>query len=118
MLRLRPLLTLSIAWLPAACATAKASFQPLGPSHPASPEAPELPIADPSACLREGDVATEAAPAVPAPAGAPAAAPGAYVCPMHPEISAAEPGRCSVCGMKLVPRPPQAPQEEEHPHDG
>ena len=26
-----------------------------------------------------------------------------YVCPMHPEVTAAEPGTCPKCGMKLVP---------------
>ena len=26
----------------------------------------------------------------------------AYVCPMHPEVTAAEPGTCPKCGMKLV----------------
>jgi FtsP/CotA-like multicopper oxidase with cupredoxin domain len=26
-----------------------------------------------------------------------------YVCPMHPEVTAAEPGTCPNCGMKLVP---------------
>ena len=27
---------------------------------------------------------------------------GAYVCPMHPEVTAAGPGRCPKCGMNLV----------------
>ncbi|HET9361509.1 MAG TPA: multicopper oxidase domain-containing protein [Vicinamibacterales bacterium] len=34
------------------------------------------------------------------------APPGAaveYVCPMHPEITSKQPGRCPKCGMKLVP---------------
>ena len=26
-----------------------------------------------------------------------------YRCPMHPEIRQAEPGRCPLCGMALVP---------------
>jgi FtsP/CotA-like multicopper oxidase with cupredoxin domain len=26
-----------------------------------------------------------------------------YVCPMHPQVTAAEPGSCPQCGMKLVP---------------
>ena len=25
-----------------------------------------------------------------------------YACPMHPEVTAAEPGTCPKCGMKLV----------------
>jgi hypothetical protein len=27
-----------------------------------------------------------------------------HVCPMHPEVRRAAPGRCPICGMKLVPR--------------
>jgi FtsP/CotA-like multicopper oxidase with cupredoxin domain len=38
--------------------------------------------------------------------GVPELPPGgtvAYVCPMHPEVTNDEPGRCPKCGMKLVP---------------
>src|SRR5262249_36685460 len=28
-----------------------------------------------------------------------------YVCPMHPDVVATEPGTCPQCGMKLVPAP-------------
>jgi len=27
-----------------------------------------------------------------------------YVCPMHPQVTSDEPGRCPICGMDLVPR--------------
>lgn len=27
-----------------------------------------------------------------------------YVCPMHPEVTAPGPARCSKCGMNLVPK--------------
>jgi FtsP/CotA-like multicopper oxidase with cupredoxin domain len=33
----------------------------------------------------------------------------AYVCPMHPEVTATEPGTCPRCGMKLVAAPAQTP---------
>ncbi len=39
--------------------------------------------------------------------GAPEPVPGttlAYVCPMHPDVSADQPGRCPKCGMKLLAR--------------
>lgn len=28
-----------------------------------------------------------------------------YVCPMHPEVRQAQPGRCPKCGMQLAPKP-------------
>jgi len=34
-----------------------------------------------------------------------------YVCPMHPEIRQDHPGNCSICGMKLLPQPKEAPKE-------
>jgi FtsP/CotA-like multicopper oxidase with cupredoxin domain len=38
----------------------------------------------------------------------PASAPAVYACPMHPEVTATEPGTCPKCGMKLVPVPAAA----------
>jgi FtsP/CotA-like multicopper oxidase with cupredoxin domain len=35
-----------------------------------------------------------------------------YVCPMHPEVTAAEPGICPKCGMKLVPSDAAPPAAE------
>jgi FtsP/CotA-like multicopper oxidase with cupredoxin domain len=46
-----------------------------------------------------------------------------YACPMHPEVTATEPGTCPKCGMKLVPSdatpaPPSEPhQGAAHSHD-
>jgi hypothetical protein len=33
-----------------------------------------------------------------------------FVCPMHPDVRAADPGSCSKCGMALVPLPNVAPR--------
>lgn len=119
MLSLRSLLpfTLSFVFL-SACASASGTYLPLGPDHPANALAPAVPITDPSAVLRPGSGAAppaEQAPTATVPASAPK---GAYVCPMHPEVTASEPGRCPQCGMKLVPRASQEQGAEEHPHDG
>jgi len=35
-------------------------------------------------------------------------APTGYICPMHPNISSATPGKCEICGMELVPGDPMA----------
>ena len=46
-------------------------------------------------------------------------APSSYVCPMHPQVTAAEPGTCPQCGMKLVPTDgsPMPAQAEPAGHD-
>jgi FtsP/CotA-like multicopper oxidase with cupredoxin domain/YHS domain-containing protein len=50
-----------------------------------------------------------------------------YVCPMHPEVTSKEAGRCPKCGMKLVPKRTtgtasaargQAPNATPHEHGG
>ena len=46
-------------------------------------------------------------------AAAQALAPGdAFVCSMHPEVTSGSPGRCTKCGMDLVPRADTAGQSE------
>ena len=47
-----------------------------------------------------------------------------YVCPMHPQVTSDEPGRCPICGMDLVPRKSQTSAGDErrilyyrHPHN-
>ena len=47
--------------------------------------------------------AVQAAPAPPSakPSPSPSAEAAVYVCPMHPEVTAKEPGRCPKCGMHL-----------------
>ena len=36
----------------------------------------------------------------------PDAADGAWTCPMHPEVSSDQAGKCPMCGMDLVRRTP------------
>jgi hypothetical protein len=74
-----------------ACASAPppASQSSRDPSNPRAEETPVMLAADTAG----------------APHGAAAARPVVYACPMHPEVTANEPGHhCPKCGMELVPR--------------
>ena len=39
-----------------------------------------------------------------------------YACPMHPEVTASDPGTCPKCGMKLVPADSSAEQHDSSHH--
>lgn len=81
---------------------------------PSQPDAPESPVLDMAAMLVTRDPVPEAPPA-PAPStpsprlGAPADS--VYACPMHPEVTSHEPGRCPKCGMTLVLQEPPRGQK-------
>ena len=68
---------------------------------PASPEAAGGPMPVLSGVLDAPSTSSAAALAT---TTAPAAE-AAYVCPMHPQVTAAGPGQCPICHMALVPRP-------------
>ena len=70
--------------------------------HPASASADEAPIAPASPTLAHEGATTSAPAPAPSPATADPDAP--WVCPMHEEVTAARPGDCPKCGMKLVER--------------
>lgn len=93
-----------------ACALGAAERVP-SLSDPSNPEAPESPVPVMAVSLANGAASPPApapkggAPEAPAPstdAGTPS--PTVYTCPMHPEVTSPEPGRCPKCGMKLVPK--------------
>lgn len=44
-------------------------------------------------------------------------APGAYTCPMHPEVRQKEPGSCPKCGMTLKPGAATEPHRTEEHHE-
>lgn len=100
---------------------------PLPYAHPANPEAPAGRIPDVGSVLAPG--AGDSPPAAATPmrhdmggmrmtAGghpgmedsAPAAAAGKYQCPMHAGVRSDKPGKCPVCGMRLV----EKKRGEEH----
>jgi hypothetical protein len=104
-----------------ACAAPRAAFVPLGTDHPAHPRADAGWIAQPGAGLSASDAAAlpsaegasggheHGAAVAPEPgaAGDPAAR---YACLMHPAVTSASPGQCSICGMALEERAHRAPR--------
>ena len=107
--------------LVAACASAP---QPPARTSPLSPEAEEPPAPRVATSLREDPLAAPPPPAAgghehhdhhhhsgsAAASGDEARAAGeTYVCPMHPEVKQATPGKCPKCGMKLVLAPKPGP---------
>ena len=111
-----------IRWIPfpaffvISCASS-ATLIPDSPSHPADPRAAQAPRLTESPTLSvpklSKDETSEAGDsdaahehdhhhAMPDEDAEKPTATGAYSCPMHPEVTADQPGTCSKCGMSLV----------------
>ncbi|MCC6661953.1 MAG: hypothetical protein IT437_13840 [Phycisphaerales bacterium] len=109
---MRRTLMLMVLVLSGCCSTYTAP--PLTAEHPASPDArsaeerkrPDtLGHAEPVEAPPAGHEGHGMAPhggAHAAPAETPSAPAAVYTCPMHPEVTSDQPGRCPKCGMKLV----------------
>lgn len=82
---------------------------PLSTNDPSNPNAQESPFSPrPNLLQSEISVIEEQPPAEPLPS----AHPPTYTCPMHPEVIQSSPGKCPVCGMKLVPLKPSKTDRE------
>jgi hypothetical protein len=81
---------------PAAPAAVPATHDHAGHNHGAAPAAPE------KAAPTSGHDHAGHAPPAPGGGDKPETAP-AYVCPMHADVTSAQPGRCPKCGMALEP---------------
>lgn len=121
-MRISPITVPLAGLLLSACATATPPprFSALDPSDPGAPEpaavAPshflDTPIAPPPAApptdtepmKHEHGMAASPTDATPTAE--------AYSCPMHPQVKAAAPGKCPICGMTLVKQPAK-PREEK-----
>lgn len=109
-------LLLSVATAALVACGGNAWQRPRSASDPAEPTAPEASPLPPPTTLTTDAPAPQTPPSAPAhhhhhEAGGAAAQPAdatpaaaAYVCPMHPEIVRAAPGKCPICGMELIPR--------------
>jgi hypothetical protein len=105
-MRIELLASAVLSFALAACSSAP-PLPPLDSKSPASPDAPEAPLPPTRNAFGDLDAG-----APPPPAGhehhhGAAAAAGAYVCPMHEEVSSDAPGACPRCRMALVKRPVQ-----------
>jgi hypothetical protein len=75
----------------------------------------------PSPATKPGENAALSAPRytpTTAPTTMPTTAAAIYTCPMHKQVASDHPGRCPICGMKLVPKSQVTgrPQGERHNH--
>lgn len=89
------------------CASEGGSHKPTASAdNPANPNAPAAPQPPQAFTLLKLAGPPHRAPAATAPASH---SNGAYVCPMHPEVTSNKPGTCPKCKMELEPHKPGAP---------
>jgi len=72
----------------------------LDPANANAPESPPFSVSPPAA---EPKVASTSEVDHGRPV-ADAQGPAVYTCPMHPEVTSPQPGKCPKCGMNLVPK--------------
>jgi hypothetical protein len=72
------------------------------PAPPAAKPAPQP--ASPKGATDPAKPASQPTAAKPAPAPVAEKKAIVYACPMHPEVTSDKPGKCSKCGMDLVPK--------------
>jgi hypothetical protein len=108
----RGVLVVVAALIVTGCASNGAERDPAaGADHPANPNAPAAPPPATFTMLKLAGPARRAAPAT-APTSQPA---GAYICPMHPEVTSTAPGICPKCKMKLEQKKTNAPTAASSP---
>ena len=128
---IRPLAAAMSLLLLTGCASVINESLPTG-NHPANAAATESPMPTPSNTLAMAAPSVSTGPAaIETAAGGdhgadtmrgmssttkPATVPAAYVCPMHPQVTSNEPGKCPICSMKLkaTGKPPAAPSDHVH----
>jgi hypothetical protein len=87
----------ALTWLALSACAAAPPLPPIDHSHPASRDAPEAPL--PPVRNAFSDLGSDMAPT-----HASHASHGAWVCPMHEDVTSDAPGRCPRCHMELVKR--------------
>lgn len=90
---------IALAVLAAACRSSRPEPGVEAPTHSHHGSAPTFALQP-----DEFDAATPVSVAEAAKAGGPAEASALYACPMHPEVTSDQPGKCPKCGMTLVKR--------------